>query len=68
MSGQHEGYWSSHYIVLPREMPGDFARIPVPEYAQEELSLFGELFEYLAGVLGLDRAQVIAERGIEAGG
>ena len=61
-SGQHEGHWSLHHIALPREMPGDFTRIPVPEYAEEELSPFGELLEYLAGALGLDRAQVIAER------
>jgi len=62
-SGQHEGHWSLHHIALPREMPGDFTRIPVPEYAEEELSPFGELLEYLAGALGLDRAQVIAEAG-----
>lgn len=49
-------------------MPGDFIRMPVPEYAEEELSPFGELLEYLAGAFGLDRAQVIAELGIEAGG
>jgi hypothetical protein len=68
VSGQHEGHWSLHHIALPREMPGDFTRIPVPEYAEEELSPFGELLEYLAWALGPDRAQVIAERGIEAGG
>ena len=67
-SGQHEGHWSLHHIALPRKMHGDFTRIPVPEYAEEELSPFGELLEYLAGALGLDRAQAIAERDIEAGG
>ena len=68
VSGQHQGHWSLHHIALPREMPGDFNRISVPEYVQEELSPFGELLEYLAGALGLDRAQVIAERGIQAAG
>ena len=38
VNGQHEGHWSLHHIALPREMPGDFTRIPVPEYAEEELS------------------------------
>jgi hypothetical protein len=53
---------------LAQGMPGDFTRIPFPEYAEEERSPFGELLEYLAGALGLDRAQVIPERGMEAGG
>jgi hypothetical protein len=49
--------WLMRYLLTPAEMAG-----------RTRLSPFGELLEYLAGALGLDRAQVIAERGIEAGG
>jgi RNA-directed DNA polymerase len=54
--------------LLPRKMPGDFTRTPIPDYVEEEFSPFGELLGHLAEMLGLDDAQVIAERGMEAGG
>lgn len=66
-SGQHEGHWSLHHIALPRKMPGDFTKTPVPDYVEEEFSLFGELLGHLAEMLGLDHAQAITERGMEAG-
>ena len=46
--GMHEGHWSLHHIALPAGMPSDFTPYPAPEYAEEELSLFGELLERLA--------------------
>jgi len=67
VAGKHEGDWHLHLIALASG-PGDFTPYEAPEYVEEELSPFGELAAHLDEVLGLDHAQVIAERGIEAGG
>jgi hypothetical protein len=65
--GLHEAHWQLHHIALPADMPGDFTPVPAPEYAEEQLSLFGELLERLAEMLGPDYARAIAQRGLEAG-
>ena len=65
-AGKHEGHWHLHHITLPVG-PGDFTPYQAPEYAEEELSPFGELLERLAEALGPDHARAIAQRGLEAG-
>jgi hypothetical protein len=65
-AGKHEGHWHLHYLALPAG-PGDFTPYQAPEYAEEELSPFGELLQHLAEALSPDHAPAIAERGLEAG-
>jgi hypothetical protein len=55
--GMHEGHWSLHHIALPAHMPGDFTPVPAPEYAEEQLSLFGELLERLATICAAPEAE-----------
>jgi hypothetical protein len=62
-AGQHEGQWHLRPIALP-DGPGDFTPY---EYAEAELSPFGELLGRLSEVLGPDHTQAIAEREVEAG-
>jgi len=65
-AGKHEGHWHLHYIALPGG-PGDFTPYEAPEYAEEDLSPFGELLQRLAEALSPDHALAIAERSLEAG-
>jgi hypothetical protein len=65
-AGKHEGHWHLHRIALPVG-PGDFTPYEALDYAEEELSLFGELLEHLAEALGPDHGRAIAQRGLEAG-
>jgi len=66
MAGKHEGHWHLHHIALPSG-PGDFTPYQALDYAEDELSPFGELLERLAEALGPDHARSIAQRGLEAG-
>jgi hypothetical protein len=65
-ASKHEGHWHLHYIARPAD-PGDFTPYQAPEYAEEELSPFGELLHRLAEAFSPDHALAIAERGLEAG-
>lgn len=62
---KHPAHWQLHHIALTGG-PGDFTPYPAPEYAEEELSPFGELLERLTEILGPDHARTIAQRGLEA--
>jgi hypothetical protein len=64
-TGQHEGHWSLHHIALPRGMPGDLTRIPVPEYAEEQYGILAQLGQMLG--LDADHAHVRAKPDMEAG-
>jgi hypothetical protein len=61
------GHWHEHHIALPLGAPGDFTPYQAPGYAEHGLGPFGEWLEALAEILGPDHAQVIAQRGLEAG-
>jgi hypothetical protein len=65
-AGKHEGHWHLHFAALPTG-PGDFTPYQAPEYAEEELSSFGELLERLVEAFGPDHARAIVQRGLEAG-
>jgi hypothetical protein len=64
-AGKHPAHWQLHHIALTSG-PGDFTPYPAPQYAEDELSPFGELLERLAEILGPDHARTIAQRGLEA--
>ena len=65
--GREPGHWQLHHIALPGDGPGDFTPYQAPGYAEHGLRPFGEWLEALAELLGPDHAQVIAQRGREAG-
>lgn len=64
----HPGDWQSHawYAV---SSPGDFTPVNAPDYAElrDGLPSLGSLLEHLSRWLAPDHAQIIAQRGIEAG-
>jgi hypothetical protein len=60
----HPAHWQLHHIALTGA-PGNFTPYPAPQYAEEELSPFGELLERLTEMLGPDHARTIARRGLE---
>jgi hypothetical protein len=60
------GHWHVHHIALPGDMPGDFTPVRTPEYAEEEHAVHEPLLEYLAGLFGIDHAQGIQRRGLDA--
>ena len=61
------GRWHEHHIALPAGAPGDFTPYRAPDYAEHVLWPFGEWLEALAEIAGPGHAQVIAQRGLEAG-
>jgi hypothetical protein len=60
------GHWHSHHIALPGGMSGDFTPHRAPEYAEEEHPVHEPLLGWLAEFFGVDHAQGIAKRGLEA--
>jgi len=65
---RHPGDWRSHSWFTV-DAPGDFTPVAAPEYAElrDGLPSLGSLLEHLGLWLGPDHAQVIAQRGLEAG-
>jgi hypothetical protein len=63
---RHPGHWELHHTALPGDGPGDFTPYRAPDHAEHGLSPLAFL-ERLAEILGPDHAQVIAQRGLEAG-
>ena len=63
--GTDPGHWESHFIALPRGMTADFTPCRAPDYAEEERAAYEQFLEYLAGLLGIERAQGIERRGPE---
>jgi hypothetical protein len=66
LDGRHPGHWHLHHTALP-DGPGDFTPYPAPYYAEHGLWPPGEWLVVLAELVGPDHAQVIAQRGREAG-
>jgi hypothetical protein len=64
-AGQHPGHWGLHHIVLPEGRPGDFTPVRPPGYAEHEATPHGDLLRYLAGLFGVDYADLTAEHGRE---
>ncbi len=61
------GHWHLHHIALPDGRPGDFTPYRAPEYAEQQTGVHEPLLEWLAGLLTLDHAAAVAQRGLEAG-
>jgi hypothetical protein len=62
---RHPGHWHLHHIALATGMSGDFTPYRAPDYAEEERAAYEQFLEYLAGLLGIERAQGIERRGPE---
>ena len=62
-TGQHPGHWGLHHIMLPDSMPGDFTPVRPEHYAEHTATPYSDLLAYLAGLLGIDYARLIAEHG-----
>jgi hypothetical protein len=62
----HPGHWSQHFYALPSG-PGDLTPFAAPDYIEYEFSLLPDWLAHLGEVFGPDHAQIIAQRGAEAG-
>jgi hypothetical protein len=62
----HPGNWRLHHFFVDNS-PGDFTPFWPADYVEHRFSFVVDLFSPLAGIFGPDHAQIIAQRGAEAG-
>jgi hypothetical protein len=62
----HPGNWRLHHFFVDNS-PGDFTPFWPPDYVEHRFSFVVDLLSPLAEIFGPGHAQIIAQRGAEAG-